>query len=123
MIIVNANSIVQYVIQINKFNNDKCQCDCKKYHTCKKVYSWNRRTCICENSRYLKSIFDVSVIVCDEIINITISVTINLTNTMSTNVNVVNSDDKVDYYIFFYVFISGLITIYDCQYLLSICKT
>ena len=38
----------------------------KKCHTCKKDPS----TCICENSSYLKSIVDDSVIVCDEIISV-----------------------------------------------------
>ena len=50
-----------------KWNNDKCQCECKKYCTCKKDYSWNLSTCICENGKYLKSI--ISVGVCDEIID------------------------------------------------------
>ena len=39
-----------------KQNNDKYQCECKKYRTCKKEYSWNPSTCICENGKYLKSI-------------------------------------------------------------------
>ena len=37
-----------------KWNNDKRQCECKKYHACKKDCSWNPSTCICESSRYLK---------------------------------------------------------------------
>ena len=37
-----------------KWNNDKCQCECKKCHACKKDCSWNPSTCICESSRYLK---------------------------------------------------------------------
>ena len=48
-----------------KWNNDKCQCECEKYLTCKKNYS----TCICENSRYLKSIADDSVIECEKVVN------------------------------------------------------
>ena len=36
----------------------------------KKNYGWNSSTCICENSRYLKSIVDDSVVVCNEIINV-----------------------------------------------------
>ena len=67
-----------------KLNNDKCQCECKKYPTTKKDYSWNPRACIRENSRYLKSIADCSVIVCNEIINAMDSG--NVTNTISTNV-------------------------------------
>ena len=66
--------------------NDKCKCKCKKYGTCKKGNSWNLSTCICKNNRYLKSIVDDSVIVCNEIINVIDSVPINGTNTISTNV-------------------------------------
>ena len=39
----------------------------------KKGYNWNRSRCICENSRYLKSIIDNSVIVHNEIINVNAS--------------------------------------------------
>ena len=39
-----------------KCNNDTCQRDCKKFHTCKKDYSWNPSTYICENSSYLKQL-------------------------------------------------------------------
>ena len=88
-----------------KWNNDTCQYECKKYHACKKCYTWNPSTCFCENSKNLKSIADSSVILCDKIINATDSVATNVTNTMSTNVinttwtNVgsivsINSDDK-----------------------------
>ena len=28
----------------------KNQCECKNYRKCKKDYSWNPSTCICENS-------------------------------------------------------------------------
>ena len=69
-----------------KWNNNKCQYECKNYHTCKKDYSWNPSTCICENSRYLKSIADNSVILCDEIINNTESAPTIVTNTIATNV-------------------------------------
>ena len=50
-----------------KWNNDTCQCECKKCRTCKKDYSWNPSTCMFENSRYLKRIVDVSVIVRDKL--------------------------------------------------------
>ena len=36
--------------------------------TCKKYYSWNPSTCICENDKYLKRLVDDSKIMCDEII-------------------------------------------------------
>ena len=42
-----------------------CQCECKNYPKCQKDYSWNPSTCICENSKYLKSIADNTEIVCD----------------------------------------------------------
>ena len=54
-----------------EWNNDKRQCGSKKYLTCQKDYSWNPSICICEISRYLKSIVDDSVTVCIEIINVT----------------------------------------------------
>ena len=58
---------------------------CKKYGKCKNDYSWSPSTCICENSRYLKSITDGSVIISDEIINFAESVSKNMTNTVPTN--------------------------------------
>ena len=36
-----------------KWNNKTCQCECKNYHKCEKVYDWNPSTCISENSKYL----------------------------------------------------------------------
>ena len=50
------------------WNNDKCRCECKKPHVCKKYYIWNPATCSCENGKYLASIMDDSAITCDEII-------------------------------------------------------
>ena len=41
-----------------KWSNKTCQCEFKNYHKCKKDYSLNPSTCICENSKYLKSIAD-----------------------------------------------------------------
>ena len=41
--------------------NRTCQCECKNYRQCKEDYSWNPSICICENSKYLKSITDNSV--------------------------------------------------------------
>ena len=88
-----------------RWNNDKCQCECKKYHTCKKDHNWNPSTCICEKGKYLKSIADASVISCNEIIsipdnastNVTSTVTTNMTDTVPTNVTrtvPINADDK-----------------------------
>ena len=44
-------------------------------------YTCNRSTCICEISRYLKSIFDDSGIICNEVIRVADSVSTNVTNT------------------------------------------
>ena len=54
-----------------KWNNKKCQCECKNYHMCEKDYSLNRMTCICESSKYLKSVADTPVTACDEIVIVT----------------------------------------------------
>ena len=47
------------------WNNDKCQCECKKFQVCEKDYVWNPATCNCENGKYLASIVDDSAIMCD----------------------------------------------------------
>ena len=52
-----------------KWNNETCHCECKSYRTYEKYYRQNPSTCICENSKYLKSIADTSVLACDEIIS------------------------------------------------------
>ena len=57
-----------------KWNNDKCICECKNpkdYCVCKKYYIWNRATSGCENGKYLSSVTEDSVIVCDETIDTT----------------------------------------------------
>ena len=60
---------------------DKCQCKCKKYRTCKKYYSWNPSTCICENSKHSHKYGDSA--------NGTIIISKSVTSTVS-----INSDDK-----------------------------
>ena len=50
------------------WNNDKCWCECKKRHVCEKKYIWNPTTCNCKNGKYLASIMDGSLIMCDEVI-------------------------------------------------------
>ena len=52
-----------------KWNNDKCWYECKKYHLCERDYIWNLITCSCKNGKYLDSITDNSVITCDKIID------------------------------------------------------
>ena len=77
-----------------KWNNETCQCRCKMCRKCKKDYRRNPSTCICENGKYLRSIADTSVIVCDEVINasdiaptkMTNNISANVTNTLPTNV-------------------------------------
>ena len=63
---------------------------------CKK-YCWNCSTWICEIIRYLKSIVDDSVIMCNEIISVTNISSTNVTNTLPVNVMStvsINSDHK-----------------------------
>ena len=72
-----------------KWNNRTCQYECKNYRECIKDYSWNPIRCICENSKYLKSIVDTSVTECDEVIiamdNVSTKKT-KKTNTIATDV-------------------------------------
>ena len=76
-----------------KWKNDKYQCECKKYRTCKGICSWNHSTCIFKNSEYLKSIVDDSVILYDEVKKVKNSLSINVTNNVPTNVtNAVSTD-------------------------------
>ena len=53
-----------------KWNDNKCRCECKKHHPYEKDYSINPATYNCKNSKYLASIIDSSVIMCDEIIDV-----------------------------------------------------
>ena len=62
------------------------QCDCKKYHTCKKDYSWSPSTCIFQDSRYLKHNVDNSAIMCDEILYFMNIVSTNMINTMPKSI-------------------------------------
>ena len=52
-----------------KWNNDKCRCECKKHHISERVYICNPAICSCKNGKYLASIIDNSVITCDKFIN------------------------------------------------------
>ena len=82
----NANSIVEHVIQIKKWNNKTCQCECKNYYMCKKYYSWNTNTCICENSKYLKGFADTSVTEFGEIVIVMNNLSTKNQNTIKANV-------------------------------------
>ena len=70
----NVNGIIKHV-----------NVNVKKYLKYIKDCSWNTSTCICEKSKYLKSIADASVIACDEIISVMDIVSTNMTNTIATN--------------------------------------
>ena len=50
------------------WNNDKCQCECKKHHICEKEYFYNPATCNYQNGKCLASIMDDSAIICDKVI-------------------------------------------------------
>ena len=76
-----------------KLNNETCQCRCKNYRSCKNDCSWNPRTCICENGKYLKSLAGDSKIAFEEVICVMDIVSKNVTNTILTNVST-NSDGK-----------------------------
>ena len=84
--ILNAYSIVQYVIQLKNETIIHAKASTKNIIPAKTYYSWNHRTFICENGQYLKGVADTSVIVCDEIINSTDSASRNVTKAISTNV-------------------------------------
>ena len=74
---------------------------------CEKDYSWDASTCICENSKYLKSTADTSVVEWDEIISVVDIASTAMTNTIATNVT-----KKVrDFYILHTVLLAVIITI------------
>ena len=56
-------------------------------------YGWNPSICFCENDKYLKSIADTSVIMCDEVISVIDIVSTKMTKYYSKNVSI-NSDRK-----------------------------
>ena len=51
-----------------RWNNDRCRCECKKRHVIEKDYIWNPAACSCENGKYLASIMNPSAINYDEVI-------------------------------------------------------
>ena len=73
-----------------KWSDKTWQWECKNYRKCKKDYSWNPSTCICEN-KYLKSIVDISVTVCDEVIVVMNIVSTKKTNAIATKVTITAS--------------------------------
>ena len=69
----------------HKLNNKICQCECKNYRTYTNDYSSNRKTCIYEYDKYLKSIVDTSMIACGETVSVMDNASIKMT---------INFDDK-----------------------------
>ena len=67
-----------------KRNNRTCQCEFKNYGKCKKDYSWNPSTCVCENRKYLEIIADTPVTECYEIIIFMDIVSTKKTNNIAT---------------------------------------
>ena len=53
-----------------KWNNDTCWCECKKDHICKNDHTCIPFPCSFKNEKYLASIIDDSVVICDEIIDV-----------------------------------------------------
>ena len=70
-----------------KQNNKTCQCECKNYSKCKKDYSWNPSTYICENNKCLKCIDETSVIECDQIRPFMDIVSTKMTIAIATNIS------------------------------------
>ena len=109
-----------------KWNDKTSQFECKNYLKCKKDYSRNSSTCVCENSRYLKSVADTSVIMYDKIKSVMNTLSTKKANTTATNVSINSHNkkvkNKIDCYILNTVFISYRITINNCYYLLSYIK-
>ena len=70
----------------------------------KKVNSWNPRTCICRNSKYLKRAAEHYKIACEKIINCTDSVSTIVTNTASINLYKRNVQYETDYYIWIIIY-------------------
>ena len=96
-----------------KWNNKTCQYECKNYRKCKRDYSCNPSTRVCENSKYLKSVADTSVTECDEIVifidivsskqtnNIATKMTNTITTKMTNTITTINCHSKKvrDWYI------------------------
>ena len=64
---VNVNFMEENVIQINGGTTINVSVSVKKSYM-RKDYVWNLAMCSCQNGKYLASITDDSVIICDELI-------------------------------------------------------
>ena len=88
----------------------------------KKNYSWNPSTCISENDKYLKSITDTSVIMCDEIVSVMDVVSTKITKTISTNPSINCHNKKVRYKIDSYILHTVLLVIILLLIITVICN-
>ena len=64
----NVHLMEQNVSPNQWWNNNKCWCECKKHRICEKDYVCNPANCICENGKYLTSIMDNSLVMCDQVV-------------------------------------------------------
>ena len=86
-VIVNADSLLKHIKQIKNGTIKHINVILEIIVSAKVIIvGVDLITCICENSKYLKSIADDSAIVCDEIIDAIDIVSTKLTNTLATNV-------------------------------------
>ena len=74
-----------------KWNNDKCRCECKKYQIFEKAYIWNPASSSYKNSKYLASSIDNSLIICEEIIDAEANSYDEETKTVTTNLKKLKS--------------------------------
>ena len=63
---VNVNLMEENVFQIKNRITINVNVSVKKHTMCEKDYIWNPTTCSWKNGKYLASIIDESVIMCDE---------------------------------------------------------
>ena len=99
-----------------KWNSKTCQCERKNYRTCKKDYSQNPSTCICENSKSLKS---ASVTECGEIISVVDIVStkkIDIKSTASINCHSIKLRDCYSLHKVLLAIILLLIIVIFCYY-------
>ena len=95
-----------------KLYNKRYQWERKNYRICKKDYIWNPSAWTCENSKYLESIAETSVITCDEIIAVTNIVSTKMINTVAiSTTSITYHSKKVRYKIDCNILHTGLLVI------------
>ena len=93
-----------------KWKNKTCQCECKNYCKSKKNYSRNPCTRTCDNSKYLKSVVDTSVITFDETITLMDIVSTKKANAIVINISInCHSEKKRDFYILHTVLLTTIL--------------